>query len=306
MSGGADALDPRLNAARPDLADRRLEGRVEAERFVAGALYRVVASTAPFHAKPDPSATRIATKLLGETLRVFEIEDGWAWAQSELDAYVGYVRASLLASGGFDESVAERCETAMATAPRTPVFREPGVKSEVLTWAPMGARLALDRGAPPQRGFALLGGDKAGGWVFERHLRRETAEPPSDWVASAEALLRAPYLWGGDTVEGVDCSGLVAAARRSAGLSAPRDSDLQERALGAPLERDAPLRRGDLIFWRGHVGVMTDATTLLHATAHAMAVIAEPLDGAAARIAASEHGEPTSFRRVSSGVGVNS
>lgn len=292
------SLDPRLNVFSPDLADIRLKDRVAAAMYVAGAPFRVITPSAPFFILPDAMSTRVATKLLGETVRVFDAQSGWAWAQSERDDYVGYVRESQIAEGGFDDKYSRDCETVIVVAPRAPIFLQPSAKARALTWAPMGARLALDPVSPPKNGFHLLAGEVAGGWVFEQHFRTDATPAPPDWVAAAEQMLNAPYLWGGDTVEGVDCSGLVAAARRCAGLDAPRDSDLQEASVGGALSDGAELRRGDLVFWRGHVGVMADEATLLHATAHAMAVVKEPIDEAIARIARSEYGEPRSFRRA--------
>lgn len=290
-------LDRRIHAYRPDLADQRLEGKVAARSFVEGKLARITSPVASFHGAPDPLQPRTATKLLGETIRIFEIGGGWAWAQSELDGYVGYVRSGQTSAGGFEETFEPDLETVFVIAPRAPIYLQPSPRARALTWAPMGARLALDAEAVLERGFLQLGGDKTGGWISAQHVRRAETAPPEDWVAEAEKLLHAPYLWGGDSVEGVDCSGLIALARRCAALGAPRDSDLQEQSLGAPLDADAPLERGDLIFWRGHVGVMRDPTTLLHANAYAMAVASEPLERALARIAASEYGEPTSRRR---------
>lgn len=291
-------LDPRENAYRPDLADRRLEGRVEAARFVDGELFHIDAPWVGFHQEPSPLSPRTATKLLGETLRVFEVKGSWAWAQSQDDNYVGYVRAGALSDGGFSERHAKRSDIAISTQPRAPIYIEPSIKARALFWAPMGARLALDATQAPKNGFRALSGAKAGGWIAAKHIRLEDDSPADDWVAAAEKMLNAPYLWGGDTMEGLDCSGLIAVARRSVGLSAPRDSDLQARAIGVPVPEGAALQRGDLVFWKGHVGVMRDRETLLHANSHAMAVTFEKLDDAMARIATNEYGTVTARRRT--------
>ncbi len=125
-------------------------------------------------------------------------------------------------------------------------------------------------------------------------------ERETDWTAVAERFLGTPYLWGGKTSLGIDCSGIVQIAFEACGIAAPRDTDMQQAALGTALPLDAglpPLRRGDLVFWKGHVGFMRDAETLLHANAHHMAVASEPLSTTLERLA--KRGlEPTVVRRV--------
>lgn len=279
------ALDPRLTAVRRDLADIRLRGAVAAERFVEGAPMRVVAPSVGLWSRPDAASPRAATLLMGEPVTVFERAEGWAWAQSAVDGYVGYAPADAFAAGWLDHA-----RTATVAALRTHLYSAPDLKTAPAAWAPLGARLAAEDRV--ENGFRALSG---GVWAFDKHL---APAPAADWVAVAEAFLGAPYLWGGKTADGLDCSGLVQIALQASGRACPRDSDMQEAALGDALPADAPLRRGDLIFWRGHVGVMVDAETLLHATAFAMAVIREPLVGAAARIEAAGAGAATSRRRI--------
>lgn len=289
----SDAPDRRLAAYRPDLADARLKGRVAAERFVEGAPMRVAAALAPFRSRPDAAASVTATKLMGEPLRVFERAEGWAWVQSEHDGYVGYTPDSLLAEGWLDAGAA------VVAMPRTHFYPAPDLKRPPVGWAPMEARIALAdaRGEKPgsdENGFKATAD---GAWVYAKHLRPADM-PAGDWISIAERFLGAPYLWGGDSIEGIDCSGLVRIALRAAGRACPRDSDMQEQGLGAPLAENAPLQRGDLVFWKGHVGVMQDAERLLHANAWSMSVLSEPLAGAIARIEASGAGAPTARRRL--------
>lgn len=279
------ALDPRLHAYRPDLADARLAGRVSAARFVEGRPVVCAAPLAPLRSAPDAERAFTATLLLGEPALVFDEADGWAWLRSEQDGYVGYARAEALAPPG-------AAPTHRVRVARTHVYPKPDFRAPPLGWAPLGARLALGAGAEEGDYVAA-----AGGWIKARHLAPIEAQE-EDWVAAAERLLGAPYLWGGESVEGVDCSGLIQVALEQAGRPCPRDSDQQERALGEALPADAPLRRGDLIFWKGHVGVMLNSVKLLHANATAMLCAQEDLAAATARIAAQGDGPVTSRRRL--------
>jgi cell wall-associated NlpC family hydrolase len=278
-------LDPRLNAFRTDLADARLEGRAASLRYSIGEIRQVSAPLLNVHKEPRFDATQVTQLLMGERVRVFDSHEGWAWIQSERDSYVGYAAADNL-SHPLGES------THRVAVPMTFLFPAPDVKSQPVTTITMNAELSVksidDR-------FAKL---SSGRFAIARHLKT-VAEKEADFVASAEALLHAPYLWGGKSALGLDCSGLLQLALESAGISSPRDSDMQENALGRALghnERRA-LCRGDLVFWNGHVGIMRDETALLHANAHFMRVTSEPLDEAEARIAA-RYGPITSIKRL--------
>jgi cell wall-associated NlpC family hydrolase len=108
-----------------------------------------------------------------------------------------------------------------------------------------------------------------------------------------------PYYWGGKSVLGIDCSGLVQISLEACGMAALRDSDMQEETLGSRLMVNdlGNLNRGDLIFWDGHVGILRDAETLIHANGHHMMVVAEPLKLAVDRIA-ERYGHITSIKRL--------
>ncbi len=277
------AFDPRLMPARPDLAAAHLSGFVEAQRFVEGARRQVAAASAPVRRKPAADASLDTEALHGEIVVVYEERDGWAFGQLERDLYVGYLLAASLN--------APSAPTHRVAVLRTHAYPGPSIKLPPSIAIAFGALIRIERVVGD---FAIA---ENGAHYFARHLAPvDTVEP--DFVAVAERFLGAPYLWGGRTSDGIDCSGLVQTALRAAGLPAPRDSDMQENELGEPLVPDAPLRRGDLVFWRGHVGFMADAETLVHANGFHMLVVREPFAAAKARIAASGGSEVTAARRV--------
>ncbi|MGU3420601.1 C40 family peptidase [Methylobacterium sp. D54C] len=284
-----ESLDPRLTPARPHVADLRLRDRVAAARYVAGTPRRVTSPSAPLRRAPAADAGLDTEALLGDAVDLYDTADGFAFVQLARDGYVGYLPADSL--GPADPEPTHR-----VTALRTFLYPEPDLKRPVLGHLSLGARLA----ATGEAGAYL---ETPGGYVFARHCAPVDAREP-DYAATAARLAGTPYLWGGRTSLGLDCSGLVQLCLDAAGLPCPRDADMQERALGQALTFDparpelAGLRRGDFVFWRGHVGLMVDPETLIHANGHHMAVAAEPLAGAVARIAAHSFGAVTGIRRL--------
>ena len=277
------AFDPRTTPARPDLAASRLKGQVTAARFVDGTPREVRDDSAPLRRAPAPDAPLDTEALKGELVTVYEAdEEGWCWGQLDRDGYVGWLPANALVPPGPPA-------THVVAALRTLAFPGPSIKLPPVAAYSLGCRLAVLR---IEGALAVT----PSGYVAARHLAPVAATEP-DFVAVAERFVGVPYLWGGKTSLGIDCSGLVQVALTAAGIVCPRDSDMQERALGTPLSPDvAQMRRGDLIFWPGHVAIACDATTIVHANAFHMAVAVEPIATAVRRIA--DGGSPVvSIRR---------
>jgi cell wall-associated NlpC family hydrolase len=276
------SLDKRRHPFRPDLAAENLRDEVEAERYVQGVRRGIVVANAPLRRLPSPDAPLDTEALFGEHVLVYEERDGWAWAQLELDGYVGYLPASAL--GDPVEP------THQVVTLRTHAYPGADIKLPPLRALCFSARVSVER----FEGEFAIANDGAHYWA--RHLAPiDELEP--DFVEVARRWLGLPYFWGGRSPEGFDCAGLVQTALRAAGVNAPRDSDMQEAELGEPLPPDTPRARGDFVFWRGHIGVLTDADTLLHANGFHMLVVEEPLAEACRRIETRGGGSVTSIRR---------
>jgi cell wall-associated NlpC family hydrolase len=281
------SFDRRLTPARADLAAEHLRGLVEAPRFAEGCKMRIVAASAPLRRSPQADASLETEALHGEGVTVYDEEKGWAWAQLERDQYVGYLPIAVLG--------APSTPTHRVAALRTHAYPGPAIKLPPRMALSLGALLTI---VGREGDFAI---SEEGFYVWLRSLGELSAREP-DAVAVAERFLDTPYLWGGRTSEGIDCSGLVQTALMAAGIASPRDSDMMEAGLGEGIASDDPnavLARGDLIFWKGHVGIMRDSLTLLHANGWHMKTVSEPLGQARERIAANGGGEVTSVRRLS-------
>jgi cell wall-associated NlpC family hydrolase len=268
------AFDPRFTPARADLAAKHLEGKVQAARFVAGIAYEVVAPQAPLRHAPRPDAPLATEALRGERVVIYESDaEGWSWGQLESDCYVGWLPTEALSTPGSPA-------THRVAALRTLVFPGPSIKLPPLEALPLGATLVVVR---VQDRLAVT---PTGGHVPAAHLA-PIGQSESDFVAVAERFVGVPYLWGGKTALGLDCSSLVQVALSASGMACPRDSDMQEAALGIPVDLGsdlADLQRGDLIFWKGHVAIVRERGSLVHANAFHMAVAIEPIAEAVARI----------------------
>jgi cell wall-associated NlpC family hydrolase len=259
--------DSRLTPARPDLTAAHLKGQVEAARYVEGEVCSVARGRASLRRQPSDDASQDSELLLGESVTVYERKDGWAWVQANTDSYVGYVREAALGPAAAVD--------ARVILPLTPLLAAADVKSPLRDLLPLNAMVKRGR---TQGNFV----EAAGGFVHGCALAG-LDHAAADFVTVAEQFLNVPYVWGGKTFEGLDCSGLIQTALHAAGIASPRDTDMMETALGRPITQQ-DLKRGDLVFWKGHMGVMRDAETLLHANAYFMRVSSEPLAIVIARI----------------------
>ena len=275
-------FDSRLTPARADLAAARLRGQVEASRCVEPTPARLIQPAAALRRRPDAAGSWETQALFGEAVAVYEERDGWSWVQLGRDGYVGYLESAAL---GPPEATTHR-----VAALRTHAYPGPSMKLPHAFALSLGAEVRVIG----ETGDFLV--DAQGRHFWARHLVAKGAWE-ADFVAVAERFENVPYLWGGRTSEGIDCSGLAQAALTAAGIDAPRDSDMQEK-MGCAVSPGAALKRGDLVFWKGHIGIMRDGSTLLHANGYHMAVVSEPLAAAQTRIAASGGGEITSIRRL--------
>lgn len=293
----ANTHDPRLTPARDDLAAGFLRGSVAAKQFVDGKPMECAAAVAPILKSPSTQAMRETELLLGEPFTVFEEKSGWAWGQSGLDGYVGYVPA-----GALCPVIGEK--TLRVTALRTFVFSAAHIKSTPYAMVSMNSIFTLSQNANADAAFTAVvmpGGDI--GYIVNDHCNA-IHQTSTDYVCEAEKFLHAPYLWGGRSSLGLDCSALVQhALSRSLAIKTGdepvlRDTDMQEKSCGTFVSKtlDGELHRGDLIFWKGHVGIMMDSQYMIHANGTYMMVSINDVHAFAQQVAQSS-GSVTSVKR---------
>jgi NlpC/P60 family/Bacterial dipeptidyl-peptidase Sh3 domain len=253
-------LDKRVNAFRADVADEKLKGQIAATHYIKP--MQMGHPIATLHRAPAHDAPQETQILYGEIVDVFDVVEAWAWVQLKRDNYVGYVRREFL-------SEYIHRPTHKISVPSTLLYPTASIKTQPIKFLPLNAEISV---ASVSSDFLELA---TGGFIFANHAAI-LSQHNSDFVAVAEQFLNTPYLWGGKSYHGIDCSGLVQTALHACGKTCPRDADMQEQYLGQPIAREN-LNRGDLIFWQGHVGLMRDKETLLHASGHQMMVVSEPL-----------------------------
>jgi cell wall-associated NlpC family hydrolase len=278
--------DPRLTPARPDLAAKYLEGRIEARRFVVGEEFEISDSIAPLRDAPSSDAMLLTQALMGERVTIYDRNsEGFAWGQLNSDGYVGWLPDRALAKPA-------AAPTHRITALRTFAFPGPSIKLPPADTLVMGAAVTVIR---DDGVFAVT----RGGWYLPRQHVGPISRHVDDFVAVAEQFAATPYLWGGKSSLGIDCSGLVQVALNAAGIGCPRDSDMQQDGLGRALDaaEAKKLRRGDLMFWNGHVAIARDPDTIVHANAHFMATTIENTSEAIGRIKAAGS-EITAIKRL--------
>jgi cell wall-associated NlpC family hydrolase len=279
-------LDPRLTPARGDVAAKHLQGKVQAARFVEGETFEIADALAPLRLGPSADAEQATQALKGERATIYDRNgEGWAWGQLETDGYVGWLPDAALARPA-------TAATHRVAALRTFAFPGPSIKLPPLEAPVMESRLSV------MREDGMFAVTREGWFVPKAHLAALGVHAP-DFVAVAERCVGTPYLWGGKSCLGIDCSGLVQLSLQAAGKTCPRDSDMQQALLGRALDADESerLERGDLIFWKGHVAIVRDADTVVHANAFHMATAFEGLRAAIARIKASGS-EVTAIKRL--------
>jgi cell wall-associated NlpC family hydrolase len=278
--------DPRLTPARPDLAAKYLEGRIEAKRFVTGEAFEISDSIASLRGAPSSDAMLLTQALMGERVTIYDRNgEGFAWGQLNSDGYVGWLPDRALARPA-------AAPTHKITALRTFAFPGPSIKLPPVDTLVMGAAVTVIR---DDGVFAVT----RAGWYLPRQHVGPFDRHVDDFVAVAEQFAATPYLWGGKSSFGIDCSGLVQVSLNAAGMGCPRDSDMQQDGLGRALDaaESKKLRRGDLIFWKGHAAIARDADTIVHANAHHMATVIENTGEAIARIKAAGS-EITAIKRL--------
>lgn len=280
LSGPSTRLDPRVHAVRHDLADVSLAGVLFAPHYARAHAMHCIAPGTFVRGRNNQGANAVTQILPGETFHVLDITGDWAWGFCGHDGYVGYVARTHLGNG-------EIAATHRITARAAPVFVQSDIKSSVVRTLPIGARVVGD-----MEGDFLVTDQ---GYVHTRHVAA-VGHNETDHVAEALRHIGQPYVWGGRGDGGIDCSGLVQVALDRCGISAPRDSDMQREGVGVALSPDAPLERGDILFFPGHVGIMTDDENMVHANAYWMTTLVEPLADVIARLLPS-YPEPVLARR---------
>ena len=273
-------MDPRLTPANEIVACSTLKGKINHTNFVEAKNYQVNVPFVDLLGSPDGKRNR--QLIYGSKVKYFSAAKGWAFIQNTYDNYVGYVPESTIAS--------ETQKTHIVTAPLAHVFMEPNIKSKNIEILPLAARVS---GELIENGFL----ETELGWISVSQLKRKT-ELSKDPVEVSKLLQNAPYLWGGNTTLGIDCSGLIQISLLLCGIDCPGDSDQQMNTLGQNIDIGSPRKKGDILFWRGHVAWALNERQILHANAYHMATVIEEANEAIERIKKQDNNSVIAHKRL--------
>ena len=273
-------MDPRLTPANEIVACATLKGKIRHSNFVEGKNYQIGVSFVDLLATPDGKRNR--QLIYGSKVKCFGESNGWAFIQNIYDGYVGYVPHNTV--------VSETEKTHIITVPLAHVFLEPNIKSRNVEILPLAARVS---GQVVENGFL----ETELGWIPVSQLKQKS-ELPKDPVEVSKLLLHAPYLWGGNTSLGIDCSGLIQISLLLCGVDCPGDSDQQMNTLGHNLDIGSPQKRGDILFWKGHVAWVVNERQILHANAYHMATVIEEANEAIERIKKQDNNSLIAHKRL--------
>ena len=273
-------MDPRVTPANETVACSTLKGKIKHANFVEAKNYQVNVPFVDLLGSPDGKRNR--QLIYGSKVKYFSAAKGWAFIQNTYDNYVGYVPESTIAS--------ETQKTHIVTAPLAHVFMEPNIKSQNIEILPLAARVS---GEVLENGFL----ETELGWISVLQLKRKT-EISKDPVEVSKLLQNAPYLWGGNTTLGIDCSGLIQISLLLCGIDCPGDSDQQMNTLGQNIDIGSPRKKGDIIFWKGHVAWALNERQILHANAYHMATVIEEANEAIERIKKQDNNSVIAHKRL--------
>ena len=273
-------MDPRLTPANETVACSTLKGKIKHANFVEAKNYQVNVPFVDLLGSPDGKRNR--QLIYGSKVKYFSAAKGWAFIQNTYDNYVGYVPESTIAS--------ETQKTHIVTAPLAHVFMEPNIKSKNIEILPLAARVS---GEVIENGFL----ETELGWISVSQLKRKT-ELSKDPVEVSKLLQNAPYLWGGNTTLGIDCSGLIQISLLLCGIDCPGDSDQQMNTLGQNIDIGSPRKKGDILFWKGHVAWALNERQILHANAYHMATVIEEANEAIERIKKQDNNSVIAHKRL--------